>query len=220
MLTTRQRAAAAGLLAAVAFCATGCTSDSGDDSGDGKIVGADAGESGSSSPSASASAEKNAPTFALPSDIDVTVDKQSTGDATKDAVLRDVAYSAQARLEAFAKGNGQTANMNRYFASSALTYWTERVSTVKKQGLTITGAYRFYDFEVTDLVDGKTAAVRYCEDQSKAYGKDIKTKKVQHTEPSDKDFILYTLQAVKDSGGDWQVGVQSWKKGDASCVQG
>ncbi|MFJ1972979.1 hypothetical protein ACIO93_30415 [Streptomyces sp. NPDC087903] len=220
MLTTRQRTAAAGLLAAVAFSVTGCSSDSGDGSGSDKIAGAEAGETGSSSPSASASAEKDAPVFALPSDIKATVEKQPTGDATKDAVLRDVAYSARARLEAFAKGDGQTANLNRYFASSALTYWSDRVATLKKQGLTLTGDYRFYDFEVTDVAGGKTAAVRYCEDQSKAYGKDVRTNKVQRTQPSDKDFILYTLQAVKDSRGDWQVGVQSWKKGDASCVQG
>ncbi|MGW2823267.1 hypothetical protein ACWC24_20100 [Streptomyces sp. NPDC001443] len=222
MLTTRQRAATAGLLAAVAFSVAGCSSDSGHDSVSDKIKGAGSGESASASPTASASvaAEKNAPTFAFPSDIKANVERDSTADAVKDAVLRDVAYSAQARLEAFAKGTGRTANMNRYFAASALTYWTERVATVKKDGLTVSGEYRFYGFEVTDVANGKTAAVRYCEDQSKGYSKEIKSQKVLHTEPSDQDFILYTLQASKDAAGDWQVQRQSWKKGDASCVHG
>ncbi|MFD4522680.1 hypothetical protein ACFWP7_01815 [Streptomyces sp. NPDC058470] len=219
MLTMRRRAAAACLIVAIALSVTSCSGDS-SDTGNDKIAGADSGESDSASPSASASAEAGAPTFDLPSDIEVTVERPSTGDATKDAILRDTAYAAQARVEAFAKGEGQTVNMNRYFAVSALTYWVDRVATVKKDGLTITGDYRFFGFEVTDAADGKTAAVQYCEDQSKAYGKEIKTGKVQRTEPSDDDFILNTLQVSKDSRGDWQVTVQSWKQGDASCVRG
>ena len=220
MLTTRRRTAVAGLLAALAVSVTGCSSDSGDSSANDKIKGADSSESASASPSASASADKNAPSFGLPSDITVTVDRKSTGDGVKDAVLRDLAYSAQARLEAFAKGNGQTANLNRYFAGYARTYWINRVAELKKEGLTLTGHYRYFDFEVTDIANGKTAAARYCEDQSKAYGKVIKTQKVQVTKPSDKDFILNTFQVAKDSAGDWQVTQESWKKGDASCVQG
>ncbi|MEU1337394.1 hypothetical protein [Streptomyces sp. NPDC005827] len=210
----------AGLLAALAVSVTGCSSDSGNSSANDKIKGADSSESASASPSASASADKNAPSFAFPSDITVTVDRKSTGDATKDAILRDVAYSTQANIEAFGKGVGQTANMNRYFAAAALTYWAKRVETVKKDGLNITGDYRYYNFEVTDVVDGKMAAARYCEDQSKAYSKETKTGKVLRTKASAKSFVLYTLQAQKDSSGDWQVTQQNWKRGDASCVQG
>lgn len=219
MLTTRRRVAAACLLAAVTFSTAGCSSDSGDESSNDKIAGAGRGETATSTPSASASADEDAPTFDLPPDLKATVENESTGDATKDAILRDVAYSAQSRLEAFGKGSGQTANMNRYFAASALTYWTDRIATVKKDGLTVSGDYRYFGFEVTDVANGRTAAVRYCEDQSKGYSKEISTNKVLRTQPSDKDFILFTLQAAKDSRGEWQVQKQSWKKGDATCVQ-
>ncbi|MEU9447157.1 hypothetical protein [Streptomyces sp. NPDC048277] len=210
---------AAALAATAALLLTAC--GGGDDSSKDKdkIAGAGAGGSGSPSPSVSASADKNAPTFAFPSDITVTVDRESTGDTTKDAILRDVAYSTQANIEAFAKGVGQTTNMNRYFAAAALTYWANRVETVKKDGLTVTGDYRYYNFEVTDVANGKSAAARYCEDQSKAYGKEIKSGKVLRTKTSNNSFVLYTLQAQKDSAGDWQVTQQNWKKGDASCVQ-
>ncbi|WP_217548885.1 hypothetical protein [Streptomyces sp. GbtcB6] len=212
---------AAALAATAALLLTAC--GGGDDSSKGnndKIAGAGTEGSASPSPSASASADKNAPSFDFPSDIKVTVDRESTGDATKDAILRDVAYSTQANIEAFAKGVGQTPNMNRYFAAAALTYWAKRVETVKKDGLTVTGDYRYYDFEVTDVVNGKAAAARYCEDQSKAFGKEIKSGKVLRTKASDKSFVLYTLQAQKDAAGDWQVTQQNWKKGAASCVQG
>ncbi|MFF1809808.1 hypothetical protein ACFVXW_11735 [Streptomyces sp. NPDC058251] len=219
MLPTSRRTAAACLFAAVTFSVAGCSSDSSKDPANDKIAGADSGAPSTNSPTASASAEKNAPTFDFPSDITVKVDRKPTGDATKDAILRDAAYSTQANIEAFAKGEGQTPNMNRYFAADARTYWIQRVAALKKDGLTLTGEYRYFNFEVTDVAKG-TAAARYCEDQSKAYGKEIKTNKVQRTKPSDKDFVLYTFQTVKDSAGDWQVTQQSWKKGDASCVQG
>ncbi|MGW3723745.1 hypothetical protein [Streptomyces sp. NPDC000851] len=218
MLTTRRRAAAACLFAAVTLSMAGCGGSEGG-SDDDKIAGADSGETSSSAPSASASAEENAPSFDFASDLKVSVDRESTGDATKDEILRDVAYSAQANIEAFAKGEGHTTNMSRYFAGSALTYWTQQVPKFKKDGLTLTGEYRYYDFEVTDVANNKAAAARYCEDQSKAYSKEIKTDKVLRTEASDKSYVLYTLQAAKNSAGDWQVTQQSWKEADASCVQ-
>ncbi|MER7178300.1 hypothetical protein ABT404_02190 [Streptomyces hyaluromycini] len=199
---------------------TACAGGDGSSGGDAKAAKTDQAQSRTPSPSASLSAESTTPVFALPSDIDTAVERHPTGNATKDGILRDVAYSAQARLEAFAKGDAQTANMNRYFAAQALTYWTQRVAAVRKDGLTVTGHYRFFNFAVTDVVNTKTAAARYCEDQRKAYSKEIKTHKVLRTEPSDTDFILITLQAAKDSHGDWQVTRQSWKKADRSCVQG
>ncbi|WDV53707.1 hypothetical protein PV963_26790 [Streptomyces coeruleorubidus] len=218
MLTTRRRAAVASLLAVLTLSMTGCSSDSDDGSGEDKIAGADTGKASTSTPSPSAPAEKNAPSFDFPPDIKVSVDRKSSGDPTKDAILRDTAYAAQARVEAFAKSDSRTANMNRYFAANALSFWGSRVETFKKDGLTVTGDYRYFDFEVTDVADGK-AAVRYCEDQSKAYNKKIKTNKVQRTQPSDKSFVLYTAQTARDSAGDWQVTQQSWEKGDPACVQ-
>ncbi|GAA2946718.1 MULTISPECIES: hypothetical protein [Streptomyces] len=218
MLTTRRRAAVASLFAVLSLSMTGCSSDSDDGSGNDKIAGAESGKASPSTPSPSAPAEKNAPSFGFPPDIKVAVDRQSSGDPTKDVILRDTAYAAQARVEAFAKSESQTANMSRYFAANALSYWAGRVESFKKDGLTVTGDYRYFDFEVTDVADGK-AAVRYCEDQSKAYNKEIKTDKVQRTKPSDKSFVLYSVQAARDSAGDWQVMQQSWEKGDPSCVQ-
>ncbi|KAB1144178.1 hypothetical protein F7R91_22740 [Streptomyces luteolifulvus] len=220
MRTTRQRTAAAGLLVAVAISVTGCSSDSDDGSGGEKIEGAGSGKSASPSSTASEPAEKNAPTFAFPSDLRVSVERDQTGDATKDAILRDAAYSAQANIEAFAKGDAKSANLSRYLGGSAFTYWSQQVADFKKDGLTLTGEYRYYDFKVTDVANAKTAAATYCEDQSKAFSKEIKSKKVLRTKASDKSYVLYTLQVAKDAAGDWQVTQQSWKKGDASCVQG
>ncbi|MER5546140.1 hypothetical protein ABT072_27665 [Streptomyces sp. NPDC002589] len=175
-------------------------------------------KSGSATPSASAPAEKNAPHFDLPSDITVKVERQPTGDAAKDAVLRDLAYAAQARQEALTQGEG-TANFSRYYAADAFVYINQQVAAARNKGLTSTGSYRYYDFRVLDL-NGQSASARYCEDQRKAYAKEVKTNKVHRTQPSDNDFIQITVQTAKDSRGDWQVRQVSWKKAVAECVQG
>lgn len=208
--------------ATAALLLTACGASEGGAGGSGNDASsttADDAQSRAPSPSAS-SADQNAPVFAPPSDVDTVVQRDPTGNATKDAVLRDVAYSTQARLEAFAKGDGRTAHMNRYFAAQALTYWTQRVAKIWKDGLTVTDHYRFFDFAVTDVLNAKTATARYCEDQTTAYSKQIKTGKILRTKPSDNDFILITLQAAKNSHGDWQVTQQNWKKGNAACVPG
>ncbi|MER6078667.1 hypothetical protein [Streptomyces sp. NPDC001833] len=210
---------AAALAATAALLLTACGGGSDGSKGNDKIAGAGTEASGSPSPSASASADKNAPSFDLPSDIKVTVEKQSTGDSTKDGVLRDLAYAAQARLEGLVKGDGQTANMSRYYAADALVYFDKQISETRKEGLTSTGSYRYYDFQVLDL-KGQTATARYCEDQRQAFAKEIKTNKVHRTTPSNDDFIQISVQTAKDSRGDWQVRRVSWKKATAECVQG
>ncbi|MGR4853227.1 hypothetical protein [Streptomyces sp. LARHCF252] len=106
---------------------------------------------------------------------EVGVERELAGDPTKGAMLRDVAYSAQARLEGFVKGDDHATNLDLCLAGLTLAYWSEQIAAAKQQGLTSTGAYRYYDFEVTDIVNDKTAAVSYCENQRKAYSKEIKT---------------------------------------------
>ncbi|MFJ6571605.1 hypothetical protein ACIQNU_29790 [Streptomyces sp. NPDC091292] len=224
MLTTRGRAAtvAAGLFTAAALTLTACGGDSGGGSGgsgNDKIEGAESGGESSPSPSTSATVEKDAPTFDLPSDLKVDVTAKPTQDAAKDALVRDIGYAVRALNEGFAKGDGKTPNMNRYFAMPALSYWGEQIDRLKKDGLTATGTYAYYDFEVTDL-QGKSAAVRYCEDQREGFDKEIKSGKIHRTEPSKDDFILNTLEAAQGPKGDWQVRSVSWKKGVEACVRG
>ncbi|MEU2334894.1 hypothetical protein ABZ608_15110 [Streptomyces sp. NPDC013172] len=217
-VTRRTLPVATALAATAALLLTACGGGNDSSKDNDKITGAGAGGTDSPSPSASASADKNAPAFAFPSDVKVTVEKESTGDATRDAVLRDLAYAAQARLEGLVKGDGQTANMSRYYAADALVYFDKQIADTRKKGLTSTGSYRYYNFKVLDL-SGQTATARYCEDQRQAFAKEIKTNTVHRTTPSNDDFIQVSVQTAKDSGGDWQVRRVSWKKATAECVQ-
>lgn len=220
MLTTRQRATAAGacLFTAAALTLTACSGGSGGsgDSDSGTIDGAEPGGKKSPAPSASPSLDKDAPAFDLPKGLTVRIEAAQTGDTTKDELLRDIGYSVQARVEGFAKGDGKTPNINRYFAMPALSYWGGQIEASHKKGRTVTGEYHFYGFKVSDLKKA-TAAVRFCEDQRKAFGKEIESNKVLRTTPSDSDFIETHLQAAKDAHGDWQVRSFRWDKGVDSC---
>jgi hypothetical protein len=59
---------------------------------------------------------------------DVGVEREPAGDPTKDAILRDVAHSAQARLEGFVKDDDHAANLDRYLAGPALAYWGKQIA--------------------------------------------------------------------------------------------
>ncbi|WP_434594720.1 hypothetical protein [Streptomyces sp. A5-4] len=222
MLITRRRTSAACLLAAAAFALTACGSGSGgsDDSGSDKISGAEVAGSKSPSvdPSASEAPEKGAPAFDLPQDVTVEIDKARTGDPKGDALLRDVGYSAKAQIEAFAKGDGYTANMQRYYTGSASPYLGKGVKKYWDGGRTVTGKYSYYGFQVIDLKEN-VATARYCEDQRNAFGKEIKTGKVDKGAASKNDFVETKIEAAKNSKGDWQVRQFELKKAAETCVR-
>ncbi|MEN8654020.1 hypothetical protein ABCR94_26300 [Streptomyces sp. 21So2-11] len=224
MLITRQRTNAACLAAAGLLAISACSSDGsgGSDASDsGKISGADVGESKSPSadPSTSDTPEKGAPAFDLPQDVTVAIEKAQTGDPKKDEVLRDVGYAAKAQIEAFAKGDGYTANMQRYYTGLASPYWGKQIKKYRDRDRTVTGQYEYYGLQVRDL-NGKVATARYCEDQRKAFGKEIKSGKVIRTKSSKDAFVETKLEAQKNAKGDWQVRQFEWKKAAESCVRG
>jgi hypothetical protein len=175
-----------------------------------------AGASSGSPTQASSSPSAGAPKFDLPPDVQVVINDPKTGDSTKDKALQDLEYSIKARLEGYIKGDGETANMLRYFTTPAGPYWAQDISNVRKQGLTLTGRYSYYDFSLK-LFNDKSASAEYCEDQRQAFGKVIKTGQVQRTQPSMQDFRQYVVAMKLDDKGDWQVAQVHWQKGVTSC---
>ncbi|MEU8352104.1 hypothetical protein [Streptomyces sp. NPDC048845] len=203
-------------VAAAALLMTGC-GGGGDSSSDDKIAGAeDAGKNEKdASPSRSKPAEEKdgAPTFDLPSDAEVVIDEDATGDKTKDEVLRDHGYALMAMQESYAHGE-PTRNFWRYWMGHASDYGVDGFAEYKKDGRTITGTDRFYDREVQ--LNGNNATVTYCEDQTKAFDKDIKTGKVHRTDADPSDFRSYKTLLLKIDGH-WRVSVIEGAKGDKAC---
>lgn len=208
--------AAACTLAAAALVLTACGG-----SGDKKIAATTSGTP-AAAPSAGATttppptSAPAAPTFDFPPDVKVVVDPDTTGDATKDAVLRDQGYGLQATLLAVAKLDTNIPVFSQYLSGEAAASWIKSVGAEKSRHHTLTGTVHYYNRKVTS-VSGSTAGVTFCEDQRYGYDKDINTGKVLKTTPSRNSFIFHTAQMSRTADGTWQMTNYKSQRGAAQC---
>ncbi|MET9219682.1 hypothetical protein ABZX65_13105 [Streptomyces sp. NPDC003300] len=170
--------------------------------------------SATASPVTSATAEPM--DFHLPSDIKVVIDADATGDAAKDAVLHGQADTLTARQKLYVDLDPASNVLKAYFSGQARSFYAEQIAKRKKEGRTVTGTYRYYDRKVT-AVTADTAVVTYCEDQSKAYSKDIKTGEVLRTAPTADDYRLYTATLLRNAAGVWQLDSFQGKAAAPAC---
>ncbi|WNI15962.1 hypothetical protein [Actinacidiphila sp. ITFR-21] len=109
--------------------------------------------------------------------------------------------------------------MRYAYAGSAGLYRSQRIHAVRQSGQTITRAYRYYRLNVQP--SGRGMLPHCCEDQSKAFGKDLRTGMVNGNAPSDKSYLYYhTVSQLQDAVGTWQIFRVSWTKGAAQCLNG
>ncbi|AUH39867.1 hypothetical protein [Streptomyces sp. CMB-StM0423] len=213
MTTSRWRGGAAAVLGA-ALLLTSC-GDSGDEGTD-EIVGAERDPTEQSSTPASEEPARDAPEFDFPADLKVEVDADTTGDGTKDAVLRDHGYAVRANMLALAKLDPKLPVLAEYVAGDAFINSADNVESFKADARTVTGATRFYDREV-ELREKGLASVTYCEDQRKAFNKDVDSGEVDRTEPSDESFVGYTALMEKTDEGVWQMTFDQSERGAPQC---
>ncbi|MFI1565054.1 hypothetical protein ACH4ZX_18715 [Streptomyces sp. NPDC020490] len=212
----RTLAAAAALAATAALLLTAC--GDGDDSAkaNDKIAGADTG-SDSAKPSPTEGDAADRPKITLPSDLTDAFDGWKTGDATKDAVLGDVAQRIDATNYAIAKGDADLPALTFYYSGGALADAKDWVQSIAKEGYSITGVNRYYNAKV-DVFDSASAGVVYCEDQSKAFAKVRKTGKVIKTEVNSDSYVIYTTRLEKNKQGVWQTTKLTSQRGHKSCM--
>ncbi|MEU9140808.1 hypothetical protein AB0D33_33430 [Streptomyces sp. NPDC048404] len=209
---------AAAFAATTALLLTAC--GGGDDApkANDKIAGADQGQTGSASPSASASTDPDRPDITLPGDVKDEFEGWKTGDAMKDAVLADAGRAQTATNDAIIKGTSDTPGLAFYYKGKALTSSAKWVQKWLDAGITYTGATRYYSPKV-EIFDSKSAGVSYCADESKAYNKNRKTKKVDRT-PAGKDaYVLYNTRLEKTGQGVWQTSDGTSVRGSKTCVR-
>ncbi|MET8447730.1 hypothetical protein [Streptomyces sp. NPDC005209] len=208
-------AAALAATAAVVLTACGGGGGSSDKDND-KIAGADAGDTKTSaSPSTAGTADR--PKISLPSDLTDTFESWKTGDATKDAILGDVAQRINATNYAITQGNPELHALSFYYSGAALADAKDWVQSIAKDGYTITGANRYYNAKI-DVFDAASAGVVYCEDQGKAYAEERKSKKVIRTEVTSKSYVLYSTRLEKNKQGVWQTTKLTSQRGHKSCT--
>ncbi|MFE4701992.1 hypothetical protein ACFRIC_33485 [Streptomyces sp. NPDC056738] len=183
-----------------------------------KIAGADQGSTRSTAPSASPSGNADRPDITLPSDVKDEFDGWKTGDATKDAILADAGRAQTAMNDAIIKGTSDTPGLAFYYKGKALTSSVKWVQKWLDVGITYTGTTRYYSPKV-EIFDSKSAGVSYCADETKAYNKDRKTKKVDRTPAGNDAYVLYNTRLEKTAEGVWQTSDGTSVRGSKTCVR-
>ncbi|MFE2302344.1 hypothetical protein ACFXAW_29615 [Streptomyces sp. NPDC059445] len=204
--------------ATAALLLTAC--GDGDDSpkANDKIAGADQGSTRSTTPSASPSGNADRPDITLPSDVQDEFDGWKTGDSTKDAILADAGRAQTAMNDAIIKGTSDTPGLAFYYKGKALTSSVKWVQKWLDVEITYTGTTRYYSPKV-EIFDSKSAGVSYCADETKAYNKDRKTKKIDRTPAGNDAYVLYNTRLEKTAEGVWQTSDGTSVRGSKTCVR-
>ncbi|MFI9826482.1 hypothetical protein ACIHIX_02245 [Streptomyces sp. NPDC051913] len=208
--------AALTLTAAAALTLSACGSDDSSKDDNDKIAGADTGGGVSASPTASASTAANRPKIELPSDLSYAFDWPKTGNQDKDAVLADGEQSIKAVDLAIVNQDALDKAYPYYYEGEAAVGVQKFVQEYVDAKASITGAYRFYNPEVAVDKDG-TASLSYCEDQGKAYVKDLKTNKVKKTKVTADSYVIYHTSLKKNDKGVWAIQKIVSQRGSAKC---
>ncbi|MGW5633890.1 hypothetical protein [Streptomyces sp. NPDC003832] len=207
------------LTAAAALTLSACGSeDAGPRSKDNdKIAGADTGTETSASPTETAPAPVGGrPRIELPSDLSYTFDWPKTGDKDKDAVLADGEQSIKALDLAIVNQDALDPAYLHYYEAAAAAGAESFIQGYLDDKVSITGSYRFYDAVVAVDTDG-TASLSYCEDQGKAYVKDLATQKAKLTPVDSNSYVIYHTSLKKNAKGIWAIQTIDAERGSAKC---
>ncbi|MFF0808790.1 hypothetical protein [Streptomyces albogriseolus] len=167
------------------------------------------------SPSAPA-ADGGRPVIKLPSDVTHAFDWGTTGDPVKDAVLADTEQRIKAVDLAIAEQDPLHEAYRFYSEGTAAAGSQRYIQEFVDHKARTTGFTRFYDADVTVHEDG-TAALVYCEDQSRAFNKFLETGKTDVTPVTKNSYVIYAATVRKNGNGVWVTERLSSQRGSARC---
>ncbi|MEU9355111.1 hypothetical protein AB0D65_29955 [Streptomyces griseoloalbus] len=209
--------AALALTATAALTLSACGSDDDSSAKDNdKIAGADTGGEESPSPSASAPASADRPKIELPSDVTYKFEWEKTGDPAKDAVLSDAEQRIKAVDMAIAEQDPLHEAYRFYSEGVAAAGSQKYIQEFVDHEARTTGVTRYYNESLTIRDDG-TAALVYCEDQSKAFNKFLKTGKTDVTPVTKNAYVIYAGTLRKNKSGVWVTERLTSQRGSAKC---
>ncbi|MBS2966767.1 hypothetical protein KGA66_27270 [Actinocrinis puniceicyclus] len=211
--------AAAGVLAAAALAAVtvaGCAASASQPPAALPAAGSAAPQT--SSAPAVAVLPADAPKFAIPSDLHLVVEADSTGNAAKDSVLLDAAYQFYGFVEAISTGNTKDANFRQWTTGNAYAGLSQSVSTWKSRGERLTGTDRVYKRTVTMSADGSQAAYSACEDSSQAYPLKVGSGRHDTNTAGRGNYTLWQGTFTKRASGGWVLSLIFTKPGASQCV--
>ncbi|NEC87641.1 hypothetical protein [Streptomyces sp. SID12501] len=206
---------AAALVASAALLLTACGGDDSGSKDNDKIAGADTGSETPASPTASASAASaDRPKIELPSDLAYTFTPEGTGDAVKDAVLKDNAEMIRALDAAIVAQNPRLPALEFYTEGEGAVAAQQWVKAFTDAKWTVTGTVRYFDRQVT-ISSKESASLTYCADESKGFSKVIKTNEIKKTPVSKDSYVAYGVQVQKNKDGVWEtLKIQSTRGAD------
>ncbi|MFF0510734.1 hypothetical protein [Streptomyces sp. Tu 4128] len=218
----RHRSAVLAALSLTTVGALTLSACAGDDSAsheEDRKAGADTGSGAPASPprpSTSSSAETGRPEIELPSDLRLTFEDGTTGDAVKDAVLADSAERMRAVDAAIAGTDPAGEAVGFYNRGKALDAAVSWVAQFEKANATVTGEVRYFDRKVV-LEDEDSAVLTFCADESKGFSKDKATGEVAKTPVTRNSYVLYNTRLDKTSEGIWQTSQILSTRGAGQC---
>ncbi|MFE2302345.1 hypothetical protein ACFXAW_29620 [Streptomyces sp. NPDC059445] len=183
-----------------------------------KTAESDRANTASASPPTSAPTDADRPDITLPSDVKDEFDGWKTGDSTKDAILADAGRAQTATNHAIIKSNPDEPALAFYRQGDALVGGARWVKSFVDAGITYTGTVRYFRPSVT-LHGTTSAGVTFCTDESKAFNKDVKTKKVDRTPATKNSFVYYNTHLKKAENGVWQTTQLVSERGSAKCTR-
>ncbi len=209
--------AALTLTAAAALTLSACGSEDSPKATDSdKIAGADTGDKASASATAGAAEASGRPTIKLPSDVTYEFEWKKTGDADRDAVLSDAEQRIKAVDMAIAQQDPLDEAYRFYSDGEAAADSQKYIREFVDHKARTTGLTRYYNENVT-LKDDGTAALVYCEDQSKAFNKFLKTGKTEVTPVTKDSYVVYAGTLRKNGKGVWVTERLISQRGSAKC---
>ncbi|MEV5355168.1 hypothetical protein [Streptomyces sp. NPDC052693] len=209
--------AALSLTAAAALTLSACGSDGSSETKDNdKIAGADTGDKTSASATAGTGKASGRPTITLPSDVTYEFEWKKTGDADRDAVLSDAEQRIKAVDLAIAHQDPLDEAYRFYSDGAAAADSQKYIQEFVDHKARTTGLTRYYNENVTIKDDG-TAALVYCEDQSKAFNKFLKTGKTDVTPVTKDSYVVYAGTLRKNDKGVWVTERLISQRGSAKC---
>ncbi|MFJ4242119.1 hypothetical protein ACIP17_16090 [Streptomyces iakyrus] len=205
------------LTAAAALTLSACGSDDGSKGRDSdRIAGADTEDKASPSTGPSEPGRTGRPKIYLPSDVTYEFQWKKTGDAPKDAVLHDAEQRIRAVDMAIAKQDPLDKGYRFYSEGAAAAESQKYIKEFVDHKARTTGLTRYYNESLTIRDDG-TAALVYCEDQSKAFNKFLKTGKTDVTPVTKDSYVVYAGTLRKNDKGVWVTERLISQRGSAKC---
>lgn len=153
----------------------------------------------------------------MPSDVTYNFEWTKTGNADKDAVLNDAEQRIKAVDSAIAEQDPLHAAYRFYSEGAAAAGSQAYIQEFVDHEARTTGLTRYYNESVTVENDG-TAALLYCEDQSKAYNKFLKTGRTDVTPVGKNSYVIYATTLRKNKNGVWVTKTLDSQRGSAKCL--